>query len=61
MAADIALARPLGAMATVAGLAIFVVSAPFSVLGGNSQEAWNSLVVSPADYTFNRPLGHFDC
>jgi len=42
-------------------LAIFVVSVPFSALGGNSQEAWNSLVVSPADYTFKRPLGHFDC
>jgi hypothetical protein len=61
MTADIALARPVGAVATVAGLAIFVVSAPFSVLGGNSKEAWNSLVVSPADYTFKRPLGHFDC
>ena len=61
MAADIVLARPLGAVATVAGLAIFVVSAPFSALGGNSQEAWNSLVASPAGYTFIRPLGHFDC
>ena len=61
MAVDIALARPVGALATVAGLAIFAVSAPFSALGGNSQEAWNSLVVSPADYTFQRPLGHFDC
>ena len=61
MAADIALVRPIGAMATVAGFAIFVVSAPFSALGGNSQEAWNSLVASPAVYTFNRSLGHFDC
>jgi hypothetical protein len=61
MTADIAVARPVGAVATVAGLAIFVVSAPFSVLGGNSKEAWNSLVVSPAEYTFKRPLGHFDC
>lgn len=61
MAADIALARPFGAVATVAGLAVFVVSAPFSALGGNSQEAWNSLVVLPAEYTFDRPLGHFDC
>lgn len=61
MTADIALARPLGAVATVAGLVIFIVSSPFSALGGNSQEAWNSLVASPADYTFNRPLGYFDC
>jgi len=61
MTADIALARPAGAVATVAGLAIFVVSSPFSALAGNSKEAWESLVVSPADYTFKRPLGHFDC
>lgn len=61
MAADIAIARPVGAMATVTGLAIFVVSAPFSALGGNIQEAWTSLVASPAAYTFQRPLGHFDC
>lgn len=61
MAADIAFARPLGAVATVVGFTIFVVSAPFSALGGNSQEAWNSLVASPAGYTFTRPLGHFDC
>jgi len=61
MTADIALARPVGAVATVAGLAIFVVSSPFSALGGNSKEAWESLVASPADYTFKRPLGHFDC
>lgn len=61
MAADIALVRPIGAMATVAGFAIFVVSAPFSALGGNIPEAWSSLVASPAEYTFKRQLGHFDC
>ena len=60
MAADVALARPVGAVATVAGFALFLVSSPFSALGGNSQEAWESLVVSPATYTFKRPLGHFD-
>ena len=60
MAADVALARPVGAVATVAGFALFLVSSPFSALGGNSQEAWESLVVSPANYTFKRPLGHFD-
>ncbi len=60
MIADIALARPVGAVATVVGLAFFVVSAPFSALGGNTHEAWETLVVSPAAYTFKRPLGHFD-
>jgi len=61
MAADAALARPVGAVATVAGFAVFLVSSPFSALGGNTGEAWDSLVASPANYTFKRPLGHLDC
>lgn len=61
MTTDVALARPVGAAATVAGFAIFLVSSPFSALGGNSKEAWNSLVAAPAEYTFKRPLGHFEC
>jgi len=61
MAADAALARPVGTVATVAGFAVFLVSSPFSALGGNTKEAWENLVASPARYTFKRPLGHFDC
>ena len=61
MTADAALARPVGAVATVAGFAVFLVSSPFSALGGNTKEAWESLVTAPANYTFKRPLGHFDC
>ncbi|HSQ83244.1 MAG TPA: hypothetical protein VLM43_00865, partial [Desulfobacterales bacterium] len=34
MAADLILARPLGIVATVFGCAVFVVSLPFSLLGG---------------------------
>jgi len=60
MAADIALARPVGTVATVAGFALFVISSPFSALGGNTKEAWETLVVPPAAYTFKRPLGHFE-
>ena len=54
------LARPGGFLATLAGSAVFVVSLPFSALGGNTNEAWDSLVVTPAVYTFKRPLGNFD-
>lgn len=61
MAADAVIARPVGAVATVAGFAVFLVSSPFSALGGNTDEAWDSLVASPANYTFKRPLGHLDC
>ena len=61
MIADTTLARPVGAVATVTGFALFLVSSPFAALGGNTQESWDSLVASPATYTFKRPLGHFDC
>ena len=42
---------------TVVGLATFIVTLPFSALGGNIGEAGNTLVVEPAKYTFVRPLG----
>lgn len=60
MTMDLVLARPGGFLATLAGSAVFVVSLPFSALGGNTNEAWDSLVVTPAVYTFKRPLGNFD-
>ena len=60
MTMDLVLARPGGFLATLAGTAVFVVSLPFSALGGNTNEAWDSLVVTPAVYTFKRPLGDFD-
>lgn len=60
MTIDLVLVRPLGAVATLAGSLIFVVAWPFAALGGNSDEALNSLVLSPAAFTFKRPLGEFD-
>lgn len=60
MTIDALVARPVGLVATLAGAAVFVVSLPFSAVGGNSEEAWDSLVVSPAEYTFKRKLGDFE-
>jgi len=60
MAIDLIAVRPLGIVATVAGAAVFLVSWPFSALGGNSDEAWDTLVADPAVYTFRRPLGDFE-
>ena len=60
MTVDLVVARPAGAVATVAGAAIFLVSWPFAALGGNTDETWDSLVADPAAYTFQRPLGDFD-
>ena len=60
MVADSVVARPLGLASVAIGFVAFAVSSPFSALGGNIGEAWDVLVVSPARFTFVRPLGHFD-
>ena len=60
MAVDIIAARPIGLAAMVGGAVVFLVSWPFSALGDNSDEAWNTLVAAPAEYTFRRPLGNFN-
>jgi hypothetical protein len=59
MTADLLLVRPLGIVATVLGCAVFIVSLPFSALGGNTKQASQKLVKEPAEFTFTRPLGSF--
>lgn len=59
MAADAVVVRPLGLVSLVAGFGLFLVSSPFSALGGNIGEAWGTLVTAPAKFTFVRPLGDF--
>ena len=60
MAADILVVRPLGIVATVGGTVLAIVALPFSLLGGNTEEVFQYLVVKPAKFTFARPLGDFD-
>ena len=57
MTADLILVRPLGIVATVFGTVVFVVALPFSLLGGNTGEAFQNLMAEPAKFTFTRPLG----
>jgi hypothetical protein len=57
MVADLLVARPLGIAFTAIGTTVFVVSLPFSALGGNVDEAAEKLVVEPARETFVRCLG----
>lgn len=57
MAGDFFVIRPLGIVATAAGAVIYVISLPFSLAGGNEEEARQKLVIDPATYTFTRPLG----
>jgi hypothetical protein len=59
MAADALVVRPLGFCAMILGGAVFVVSLPFSALGGNVDAAYNQLLADPAKFTFKRPLGEF--
>ena len=57
MIIDAVVVRPLSLVGTVIGVVFFVVTLPFSALGGNVGEAADTLVVEPATYTFVRPLG----
>lgn len=57
MIADGLIARPLLIVGTVIGTGVFVVSLPFSLLGGNSGGAFHALVAEPFKTTFLRCLG----
>ncbi len=57
MIGDLVIARPLLIGATVLGAAAFVVSLPFTALGGNVGEAGKALVVEPGKAAFVRCLG----
>lgn len=57
MVGDLVIARPLLLGVTAIGAAAFVVSLPFTLLGGNVTEAGQELVVRPGKETFVRCLG----
>ena len=59
MAGDALVVRPLGLAATIVGGVLFVISLPFSALGGNTKSAFNYMLADPFMFTFNRPLGDF--
>jgi len=54
---DMLIMRPVMLVGTVIGAAAFIVSLPFSALGGNVAETAETLVMEPVQYTFLRPLG----
>jgi hypothetical protein len=57
MTGDALFARPALFAITVVGSVVYVVSLPFSLLGGNAAEAGETLVMGPAKATFVRCLG----
>lgn len=59
MVMDLVVVRPLGLAAIVIGTALTVVGLPFTLPGGSVGSSAQALIVKPAEYTFNRPLGEF--
>jgi len=57
MMGDLLIARPLLVAATVVGAGLFVISLPFTALGGNVGAAGKALVVDPGKSAFVRCLG----
>lgn len=57
MIGDLVIARPLLICATAIGAVAFVVSLPFTALGGNVGEAGEALVLEPGREAFVRCLG----
>ena len=57
MVGDLLVARPIGAVLTVGGAAVWVVSLPFTLLAGNASEAAGTLIGGPVEATFMRCLG----
>lgn len=56
---DVAVLRPLGAIQTGVGTALFSVAGPLSMPGKGVGEAWDVFVQVPYEDTFQRPLGRF--
>jgi hypothetical protein len=57
MLGDLIIARPLLIGATAIGAVAFVISLPFTALGGNVGEAGEALVLEPGREAFVRCLG----
>lgn len=54
---DLVILRPVGLVATVGGVVIFIGSLPISLPTGSVGKTFNALVAKPASYTFWRTLG----
>ena len=59
MVADGLVLRPAGIIGSAAGIAGWVITLPFSLLGQNVGQATEELIEKPVKYTFTRPLGSF--
>lgn len=61
MAFDLLFVRPIGLVGTVLGVGLFVLSLPLSLIQGEPPaEPAQRLIVEPARFTFDRPLGQME-
>jgi len=56
---DLLFIRPVGLAGTVLGFTAFVVTSPFTAMAECVDESWDTLVVTPGEWTFVRSLGDF--
>lgn len=56
---DVSVLRPLGAIQTAVGTALFALAGPLSIPSEGVGEAWDIFVQVPYEDTFQRPLGRF--
>ncbi|QBQ56618.1 hypothetical protein E3U44_16200 [Nitrosococcus wardiae] len=62
---EVLILRPLGLVGTIVGTAVFIGISPLTALASIAdREAFKvtgqTLVVAPAEFTFKRPLGHYE-
>ncbi len=58
--ADVLIARPLGLACIVLGTAAFIVALPFAITSDSVKPVGRTLVTTPFNFTFTRPVGNFD-
>lgn len=59
IACDLILIRPIMLGITVIGTGLFIVTAPFTLIGRNFTHSAEVMVADPAVYTFGYPLGSY--
>jgi hypothetical protein len=61
MAFDLVVVRPVALVGTVLGTGLFILGIPLSLIQGEPpMDPAKKLVVEPAKFTFQRPLGQMD-
>lgn len=59
MIGDALIVRPVSLVGLGVTSLVFLIGWPFAIAGGNEDEAKQTLLKDPVQYTFKRPLGDF--